>query len=281
MQFADVNRFEFDQNINVFDMLGVNLYHGWVIDPLDESFGSLINLAYNTLVERVVLFDTKFGHDESALAASVDNPDLRKIAAEGEVAQRFLNQHASQLTYPGLAKLHEHVKEREICVFFRNNHFSTMFKFEGHLYLLCTDSSFKTRNAVAWERLTDINGDTELCSPTFGDPNAYLSAEDVLHELSVDEALARQLQLEEDANSQNQAGQGAQNPRAPVAARLPPQAPINAPSYPDTLMSADEALARQLQLQEENEARLRGGQQQQQPQRPAQEQSKSSTCTIC
>lgn len=284
VKFSGVDAFEFDRNIGVFDMMGMNLYHGWVIDPLDESFSSLRSLSYNALVERVVTFDSKFGHDENLIVTSIDNPNLRKIAAEGEVAQRFLNLHASQLTYTGLAKLHDVVKERELCVFFRNNHFSTMFKFEGHLYLLCTDSSFKTKNAVAWERLTDINGDTELCSPVFGDPNAYLSVEDVLQDLesdgvalNSDEALARQLQSEENAQSGQAPGT---RPVSVAASKANRQSRAPAETYADALMTADEVLARQLQLQEDQAAN--GGQQQPRSRQvPAADSKSSSFCRIC
>jgi hypothetical protein len=206
VQFSGVDKFEFDRNIAIFDMLGIALYHGWVIDPQDEVFRSLITLAYNTLIERVVNYDVKFGNDEAKIAEAMDDPVLGQLVVDGELAQRFLSSSASQLTYPGLAMLHEKVKEREVCVFFRNNHFSTMYKHEGQLYLLCTDAGFKARSAVAWERLSDINGDTELCSPTFGDPNAFLSAEDAFQEVTADAALARQLQYEDEMHNGNAGG---------------------------------------------------------------------------
>lgn len=43
------------------------------------------------------------------------------------------------MTYHGLVCLHEGVRERELCVLFRNNHFSTLFKLDNQLYLLMTD----------------------------------------------------------------------------------------------------------------------------------------------
>ena len=44
------------------------------------------------------------------------------------IAEEFLNKTASQLTYCGLCELASTVKEEELCVFFRNNHFSTLYK---------------------------------------------------------------------------------------------------------------------------------------------------------
>lgn len=48
----------------------------------------------------------------------------------GIMAEQFLNSTATQLTYHGLCELTSTVQEGELCVFFRNNHFSTMIKFK-------------------------------------------------------------------------------------------------------------------------------------------------------
>lgn len=44
------------------------------------------------------------------------------------IIRDFLDASASQLTYHGLLELHAQIKERELAVFFRNNHFCTLFK---------------------------------------------------------------------------------------------------------------------------------------------------------
>jgi hypothetical protein len=43
-------------------------------------------------------------------------------------AQQFLEESASQLTYHGLCELNTTMKDGEMAVFFRNNHFSTIYK---------------------------------------------------------------------------------------------------------------------------------------------------------
>ncbi|XP_019453012.1 PREDICTED: ubiquitin carboxyl-terminal hydrolase MINDY-1-like [Lupinus angustifolius] len=47
--------------------------------------------------------------------------------------------------------------EREICVFLQNNHFSTMFKFEGVLYVLATDQGYINQPDLVWEKLNEVN----------------------------------------------------------------------------------------------------------------------------
>lgn len=58
------------------------------------------------------------------------------IAFAGFVAEQFLNNTATQLTYHGLCELTSAVQEGELCVFFRNNHFSTMTKYKVYSILL-------------------------------------------------------------------------------------------------------------------------------------------------
>ncbi|CEG50312.1 Uncharacterized conserved protein [Plasmopara halstedii] len=86
---------------------------------------------------------------------------------EGPILEEFFNLTANQLTYYGLVKLHEGVRERQLCVFFRNNHFSTLFKFEGALYLLVTDAGYLEEPTVVWELLNGIDGDTAYLDAQF------------------------------------------------------------------------------------------------------------------
>ncbi|OIV94367.1 hypothetical protein TanjilG_25429 [Lupinus angustifolius] len=105
--------------------------------------------------------------EKSTLAA----PDLRAkdeiTPQQGELIKTFLRNNASQLTFYGLFCLQDGLKEREICVFFRNNHFSTMFKFEGELYLLATDQGYINQPDLVWEKLNEVNGDTLFMTSNF------------------------------------------------------------------------------------------------------------------
>lgn len=86
---------------------------------------------------------------------------------QGELIRNFLKSSASQLTIYGLFCLQEGLKERELCVFFRNNHFNTMFKFDGELYLLATDQGYINQPDLVWEKLNEVNGDTLFMTGNF------------------------------------------------------------------------------------------------------------------
>jgi hypothetical protein len=67
--------------------------------------------------------------------------------------------------------LHEYVKEGDMVVFFRNNHFNTLTKHtDGHLYLLVTDFGYADVTSVVWEKLDVIDGDTEYVTGDFKVP---------------------------------------------------------------------------------------------------------------
>lgn len=86
---------------------------------------------------------------------------------QGELIRNFLKNSASQLTIYGLFCLQDGLKERELCVFFRNNHFNTMFKLDGELYLLATDQGYINQPDLVWEKLNEVNGDTLFMTGNF------------------------------------------------------------------------------------------------------------------
>ncbi|KAL3657401.1 hypothetical protein V7S43_017720 [Phytophthora oleae] len=102
------------------------------------------------------------------------------LLEEGPVLEEFFNSTASQLTYYGLVKLHEGLRERQLCVFFRNNHFSTLFKYGGALYLLVTDAGYLDEPTVVWELLNEIDGDTEYLNAQFRPVTSSEQQENIL-----------------------------------------------------------------------------------------------------
>ncbi|KAL0312688.1 UNVERIFIED_CONTAM: Ubiquitin carboxyl-terminal hydrolase MINDY-1 [Sesamum radiatum] len=95
------------------------------------------------------------------------NSKERISIKQGEIIRNFLRNSASQLTIYGLFCLQDKVKERELCVFFRNNHFNTMFKYEGELYILATDQGYINQPDLVWEKLNEVNGDTVYMTGNF------------------------------------------------------------------------------------------------------------------
>jgi len=88
------------------------------------------------------------------------------------VANAFLTSSGHQLTYHGLEQLHNHLGDDALCVFFRNNHFATLTKHNGILYLLVTDLGYANTPEIVWEKLDNIDGNTEHANEFFNKPKA-------------------------------------------------------------------------------------------------------------
>ncbi|XP_026874745.2 ubiquitin carboxyl-terminal hydrolase MINDY-1 [Electrophorus electricus] len=153
IHFTGVTDFEYTPECIVFDLLDIPLYHGWLVDPQSPEVVSAVGkLSYNQLVEKII----EYKHSEDSSQVS-----------EGLVAEQFLESTATQLSYHGLCELNTTAREGELSVFFRNNHFSTMIKHKGHLYLLVTDQGFLNEDSVVWESLHNVEGDCNFCDSEF------------------------------------------------------------------------------------------------------------------
>ncbi|NWI40801.1 MINY1 hydrolase, partial [Picathartes gymnocephalus] len=153
VRFTGVSDFEYTPECIVFDLLNIPLYHGWLVDPQSpEQVQAVGKLSYNQLVEKIIT--CKQASDSS-------------LVSEGLVAEQFLESTASQLTFHGLCELTARAREGELGVFFRNNHFSTIIKHQGHLYLLVTDQGFLQEEGVVWESLHSVDGDSCFCDTDF------------------------------------------------------------------------------------------------------------------
>lgn len=196
---------EYTTGLSAFDLMGVELVHGWLIDALDEHYGNVVGpKTYNELTEMMIMgneasekiekIETEIrelqkqipGEEETQGETQKDSADIdlesildqirtleqerdlqNKNFQEGSIIEEFLSTTGTQLTFAGLTELHNHVKEGAMMVFFRNNHFSTMTKHDGILYLLITDLGYQNAPEVLWEKLDDISGDTEYADQDF------------------------------------------------------------------------------------------------------------------
>ncbi|CAK8539403.1 unnamed protein product [Lathyrus sativus] len=140
-------------------------------EPLYEGEECVLDTRTGNLENREPVYEGEVVLQEQADKSTLAVLDLRakeEITPEqGEHAKNFLRNNASQLTFYGLFCLQDGLKERELCVFFRNNHFSTMFKLEGELYLLATDQGYINQPDLVWEKLNEVNGDTLFMTGNF------------------------------------------------------------------------------------------------------------------
>ncbi|PRP83502.1 hypothetical protein PROFUN_04376 [Planoprotostelium fungivorum] len=169
VRFGGYNAYEYTPECIIFDLLGINLVHGWLVDPTDKvAHPVLCNLSYNKamekLVESSVAADTPTDTKNEEPIATINTPPSErrsKVMVEASVIESFFSSSPTQLTYHGLYELHKNLSEGSLSVFFRGNHFSTLIKHKGCLYVLVTDAGFRNESVV-WEKLEDIDNDGDF-----------------------------------------------------------------------------------------------------------------------
>ncbi|XP_062074175.1 uncharacterized protein LOC133778306 [Humulus lupulus] len=137
-------------------------------EPIYEGEECILDPATTVYEDREPIYEGEVVLANQADKSTIDSSPKDEISPEaGELIRSFLKSNASQLTFYGLFCLQDGLKERELCVFFRNNHFSTMFKFKGELYLLATDQGYINQPDLVWEKLNEVNGDTLFMTGSF------------------------------------------------------------------------------------------------------------------
>ena len=134
-----------------------------------------------------------------------------EMLRKGEIVKRFFDNSPNQITYEGLFRIHATMKEGELAILFRNNHFSTIILHDGALYSLVTDVGYQHRDDYIWERVENLTGDTtyhdckfrevNIRSPRIGNGGGHTVTPDfgLSNYLDDSEAIARRQQAEEDA----------------------------------------------------------------------------------
>ncbi|KAI0636296.1 hypothetical protein C8Q77DRAFT_1102878 [Trametes polyzona] len=226
--------------LKLFEQAGIKLVHGWLVDPsspehevlsrtedYDSSVNLLVEADHVTRGQLVVSEEPQSDAGEApgqsrSDAAYTLTPDEQRKVEDALMIRNFIEHSPSQLTYYGLFTLASELEPGALVALFRNSHLSVLYKSpgeDGALYTLATDQVFLHESSVVWERLEDIDGgwstfvdsDFVRSSPAGGDYAGH-TAESALAALeqqtgaltlaeSADEALARQLQAEEDEHS--------------------------------------------------------------------------------
>ncbi len=161
---------EYTLHLNAFDLLHTELVHGWLVDPEEQEYELIKNQTYNQLINLVIEGnDAAVMLQNAAPSGSIfaDHDTLSTKATQGSIVKHFLDRSGHQLTQHGLTVLHEYLRDGQMVVFFRNNHFNTLTKHDGLLYLLVTDFGYANVPTVIWEKLDVIDGDTEFVNEHF------------------------------------------------------------------------------------------------------------------
>jgi hypothetical protein len=107
----------------------------------------------------------------SGIGVSTAPPLSPEELARGLVIEQWLTETGTQMTEHGLHMARSKLREHELAILFRGNHFSAVFHRHGSLYSLVTDVGFADLPHVVWELVTDITGDNQYVDAAFVAPH--------------------------------------------------------------------------------------------------------------
>jgi hypothetical protein len=226
-KFTATGAYEYTAQLAAFDMMRVKLVHGWLVEPGSDEAQVIGKDTYNQLVERIIKgqeaneqlekLTTELARLQNNQEKPVDilcNEDnvrdpkllmtdlqrqheqLSRLVNDGSTIDNFLQSSANQLTRRGLQQLLQDLHDDEMTVFFRNNHFGTLTKFDGHLYLLVTDLGYADAPDIVWERLDELRGNTVLVNSQFVEERAARAANLTAQQHDADYQMAVQMSLQ-------------------------------------------------------------------------------------
>lgn len=144
--------FEFTKEVALFDAVESRICHGWLIDPQNTAVMQAVGaLHYNELI--------------NLCASDTTNETEKERIA---LVQSWINDNSTQLTVAGLAALHTALKEKELAIFLRNNHYNVIHKRDGELFLLVTDVGLiESCPILAWNKIMDVEGSEQFTTQNF------------------------------------------------------------------------------------------------------------------
>ena len=175
---------ESDLASQIFNAFGLHFVHGWCREDDDNS-------ELNALFGKYPTFE-----DIQEYILTLPEETVEKMQMEA-----WIHENATQLTEAGLKSIDTRMAPDSLAIFFRNNHFLTVYKAQNHdLYLLITDSAFLKRPHYVWQLINSVSGNDDLYFAGDFTPLLDDAGLDESHVTDDSLAFARKLQEKEDSD---------------------------------------------------------------------------------
>lgn len=144
--------FEEGPELALFRAFEVDVVHGWIADPKESYYDDVIEVGSYDAAQLLQIEAT----DDGKMKQREREALHRQLAATFD----FMDENPSQLTSYGIRYIEEILVPGSVCVFFRNNHFATLYKqpTSGRLFSLVTDRELCGRNGIVWISLEGTSG---------------------------------------------------------------------------------------------------------------------------
>lgn len=157
-------------DIRLYSTFGVPLIHGWLASWSSPEHAALNRIAKYHEDIQLLPFRKQELEDRVMQGQSL-SPEEEQKMADIQTIQKFVEiDNATQLSPFGLTQLTTQLEPGSVSIFFRNDHFSTLYKHpQSHqLYTLVTDAGYANHAEVVWESVVDVTGfNSEFLSGDF------------------------------------------------------------------------------------------------------------------
>ncbi|KAJ5919540.1 hypothetical protein N7454_009375 [Penicillium verhagenii] len=147
-------------DLQLYSTFGVPLIHGWVASWSSTAHSAMTRVAeYHEDIQ--LLHFRKQELEDWVMGGESLSPAEEQEMADIQAIQNFVEvDNATQLSPFGLTQLSTRLAPGSVSIFFRNDHFSTLYKHpESHqLFMLVTDAGYANHAEVVWESLVDVTG---------------------------------------------------------------------------------------------------------------------------
>ncbi|KAK0388151.1 hypothetical protein NLU13_4396 [Sarocladium strictum] len=153
--------FENTAEMGLYATFSIPLIHGWLpprSEPVYEAFerqAASYEDAQNLFFREEEL-ESKLMSPSGALSN-----EEQQLYQDILTIKSFLDTSATQLTPWGIEVIRKSMRPGTFAIFFRNDHFSTLYCHpeSRELFSLVTDAGYRTHTKVVWESLVDVNGE--------------------------------------------------------------------------------------------------------------------------
>ncbi|KAJ5148462.1 hypothetical protein N7448_000040 [Penicillium atrosanguineum] len=147
-------------DLRLYSTFRVPLIHGWVASWSSPEHTAMTRVAQFHEDIQLLPFRKQELEDRVMQGHSL-SPEEEQTMVDIQAIQNFVDvENATQLSPFGLTQLTTQLAPGSVSIFFRNDHFSTLYKHpQSHqLFTLVTDAGYANHAEVVWESLVDVTG---------------------------------------------------------------------------------------------------------------------------
>lgn len=150
--------FEHTREMRLYSAFEIPLIHGWIPHKHELAYIAFERIAQSYEDAQNVQFEED-DLEQKQTAGDINPDELNKLNDLKTIGQ-FFAYWPTQLTAHGLDVMNRTVAPGQICILFRNDHFSMLYKEprSSRLMTLVTDAGYATHDEIVWESLVDITG---------------------------------------------------------------------------------------------------------------------------